>query len=147
MHHGTEEEHTYTIHCWSSMDAILDLIQDPDLHPSFTFYPKHHYILNSQTNTYMRVWTDIHTGDDWWELQGWLRSLIIFIWLLISIRMRLDWKRLWFKWHYTAVLQSWTSLEYRKHGECGDGYETFLDISGWVETVRVGQFTWVSCQM
>jgi hypothetical protein len=51
------------------MDAILDLIEDPDLHPSFTFYPERHYVLNPRTGKNMRVWTDIHTGDDWWELQ------------------------------------------------------------------------------
>ena len=28
------------------MAAIQDLIEDPDLHPSFTFYPEHHYVLN-----------------------------------------------------------------------------------------------------
>ena len=51
------------------MEAILGVIEDPDLHPSFTFYPEHHYILNPQTKELMRVWTDIYTGDDWWELQ------------------------------------------------------------------------------
>ena len=51
------------------MDAILDLIEDPDLHSSFTFYPEHHYVLNPRTGTNMGVWTDIHTGDDWWRLQ------------------------------------------------------------------------------
>ena len=59
------------------MKAILDLIQDPDLQPSFTFYPEQHYVLNPQTNTNMRVFTDIHTGNGWWELQVYLTSLII----------------------------------------------------------------------
>ena len=77
MHSGAEENHTYTVYCRSSMDAILGLIQDPDLHPSFTFYPERHYILNPRANTNMRVWTDIHTGDDWWELQVGLVSLTI----------------------------------------------------------------------
>ena len=26
----------------------------------------------------MRVWTDIHTGDDWWELQVWSTSWVVF---------------------------------------------------------------------
>lgn len=51
------------------MEAILDVIEDPDLHPLFTFYPERHYILDPQTGELVRVWTDIHTGDDWWELQ------------------------------------------------------------------------------
>ena len=59
------------------MQAILDLIQDPDLRPSFTFYSEHHYVLNPRTNKNMRVFTDIHTGDDWWELQVYLTSLAI----------------------------------------------------------------------
>ena len=69
VHGGTEERRTYNIYCRSSMDAILDLVEDPDLQPSFTFYPERHYILNPRTGTNMRVWTDIHTGDDWWKLQ------------------------------------------------------------------------------
>jgi len=59
------------------MAAILDLIEDPDLHPSFTYYPERHYVLNPRTNTNMRVFTDIYTGDDWWELQVCLISSII----------------------------------------------------------------------
>ena len=51
------------------MKAILDAIQDTDLLHSLTYYPEHHYILNPRTNTNMRVWTDIYTGDEWWELQ------------------------------------------------------------------------------
>lgn len=77
-HGGIEEDRKYTIHCRSSLNAILDVIQDPDLYPSFTFYPERHYILNPRTNTNMRVWTDIHTGDDWWELQVCLKSLVLF---------------------------------------------------------------------
>jgi len=73
-HSGTEDKRTYIVHCRSSLDAILDLIQDPDIHPSFTFYPEHHYVLNPRTKKNMRVWTDIHTGDDWWELQVWSTS-------------------------------------------------------------------------
>lgn len=51
------------------MDAILGVIEDPNLRPLFTFYPERHFVLNPQTKKLMRVWTDIHTGDDWWELQ------------------------------------------------------------------------------
>ena len=51
------------------MEEILDVIEDPNLRPSFTFYPERHYVFNPQTKKPMRMWTDIHTGDDWWELQ------------------------------------------------------------------------------
>lgn len=68
--HGVKsEDRTYTIFFRPAMEAILDVIEDPDLHPSFTFYPERHYVLNPQTKKPMHVWTDIHTGDDWWELQ------------------------------------------------------------------------------
>ena len=68
--HGIDEEDwTYTVYYHPAMEAILDVIEDPDLHPSFTFYPEHHYVLNPQTKKLMCVWTDVHTGDDWWELQ------------------------------------------------------------------------------
>ena len=69
VHGGTEKNRVYPVHCRSSMDAILDVIEDPDLRPSFTFYPEQHYVLNPRPGENMRVWTDIHTGDDWWELQ------------------------------------------------------------------------------
>ena len=68
-HGGKSEDRTYTVSFRPAMKAILEVIEDPDLHPSFTFYPEHHYVLNPQTQKPMRVWTDIHTGDDWWELQ------------------------------------------------------------------------------
>ena len=68
--HGiNEEDWTYTVYYRPAMEAILDVIEDPDLCPSFTFYPERHYVLNPQTKKLMRVWTDVHTGDDWWELQ------------------------------------------------------------------------------
>lgn len=68
--HGVKsEDRTYTISFRPAMEAILAVIEDPDLHPSFMFYPERHYVLNPQTKKPMRVWTDIHTGDDWWELQ------------------------------------------------------------------------------
>ena len=67
------------------MNAILDLIEDPDLQPSFTYYPEHHYILNPRTNANMRVWSDIYTGDDWWELQVCFDVFNYSMQLLISI--------------------------------------------------------------
>ena len=68
--HGVKsEDRTYTVFFCPAMEAILDVIEDPDLHPSITFYPERHYVFNPQTGKSMQVWTDIHTGDDWWELQ------------------------------------------------------------------------------
>ena len=74
-HGANEEDRTYTVHCRPAMEAILDAIEDPDLRPPFIFYPERHYILNPHTHKTMRVWTDIHTADDWWLLQVHLYTL------------------------------------------------------------------------
>lgn len=68
-HGGNEEDRTYTVHCRPTMEAILDVIEDPDLRPSFIFYPERHYLMNPQTHKLMRAWTDVYTGDDWWQIQ------------------------------------------------------------------------------
>jgi len=39
-HHTKKEDRSYTVHCRPAMEAILDTIEDPDLHPSFIFYPE-----------------------------------------------------------------------------------------------------------
>jgi hypothetical protein len=71
------------------MDATKDVIQDPDLLPSMIFYPERHYVLNPRTKKNMRVWTDIHTGDDWWMLQVYFISVILVTgWLITFIRIR-----------------------------------------------------------
>ena len=68
--HGVNNENrTYAVYCRPAMGAILDTIEDPDLRPSFIFYPEWHYVLNPHTHKLMRVWSDIHTADDWWMLQ------------------------------------------------------------------------------
>ena len=51
------------------MDAVLRLIEDPYLRGAFTMYPQRHYIHNPCGGLNMRVWTDLHTADDWWSLQ------------------------------------------------------------------------------
>lgn len=50
------------------MDAILQVIEDPDLRGVFTSYPQRHYVRDPRGGN-MRVWTDVHTADDWWSLQ------------------------------------------------------------------------------
>jgi len=74
-HRGEKEVRMYTVHCRPAMEAILDAIEDSDLHPSFIFYSEQHYTLNPYTHKLMRVWTDIHTADDWWMLQVYFYTL------------------------------------------------------------------------
>ena len=51
------------------MDAVLRVIEDPDLREAFTMYPQRHYVRDPHGGPNMRVWTDVHTADDWWSLQ------------------------------------------------------------------------------
>ena len=85
QHSGTTDERSYNIYCRDSMDAILDVIQDPDLHPSLKFNPERHYVLNPRTKKNMRVWTDIHTSDDWWKLQVSITSIILVTGLPLTL--------------------------------------------------------------
>lgn len=52
-----------------AMDAVFRLIEDPDLRGLFTMYPERHYIRDPSGGPNMRVWTNLHTADDWWSLQ------------------------------------------------------------------------------
>jgi len=51
------------------MDEILKVIEDPDLRGVLTMYPQQHYVCDPRGGPNMRVWTDVHTADDWWSLQ------------------------------------------------------------------------------
>ena len=64
-----KEDRTYTVRYRPAMDAMLRLIKDPDLRESFTMYPQQHYIRDPCGGPNMRVWTDLHTANDWWSLQ------------------------------------------------------------------------------
>ncbi|KAF9789541.1 hypothetical protein BJ322DRAFT_1105394 [Thelephora terrestris] len=63
-----QEQRTYTVRYRPAMDAVLRMIEDPDLRGAFTMYPQRHYICDPCGGN-MRVWTDVHTADDWWSLQ------------------------------------------------------------------------------
>ncbi|KAF9784788.1 hypothetical protein BJ322DRAFT_1109498 [Thelephora terrestris] len=63
-----EEQRTYTVRYRPAMDAVLRTIKDPDLRGVFTTYPQRHYVHDPHGGN-MRVWTDLHTADDWWSLQ------------------------------------------------------------------------------
>ena len=64
-----KEDRTYTVRYRPAMDAILRTIEDPDLRGIFTKYPQRHYVRDPHDGSNMRVWTDVHTADDWWSLQ------------------------------------------------------------------------------
>ena len=64
-----KEDQTYTIRYRPVMDAILRLIEDPNLQGVFITYPERHYVCDPHGGPSVRVWTDLHTADDWWSLQ------------------------------------------------------------------------------
>ena len=67
----------YTVRFRPALDAVRQVLEDPGLRSSLICYPERHYVQNPRTNENMRVWSDVHTADDWWELQVILTSFIV----------------------------------------------------------------------
>jgi len=63
------EDRVYTVRYRPIMDAVLRTIEDPDLQGVLNMYPQRRYIQDPRGGPDMRVWTDVHTADDWWSLQ------------------------------------------------------------------------------
>lgn len=63
------EQRTYTVRYRPAMDVILRTIEDPNLQGLLNMYPQQHYVRDPRGGPNMRVWTDVHTADDWWSLQ------------------------------------------------------------------------------
>ena len=84
----------YTVCYHPAMDAILNLIEDPDLRGVLNLYPQQHYMCDPHGGPNMRVWTDVHMADDWWSLQVLSPISLSPFALMIDSRIRLDQKRL-----------------------------------------------------
>lgn len=78
-HANKTEERKYTLNYRPALPALLDVLEDPDLHGKLVFYPERRYVRNPLGGN-MRVWSELETGDDWWDLQ--VRRLKIIINLL-----------------------------------------------------------------
>ena len=63
------EMRDYTVRFRPALDAVKQVLEDPALRKSLIRYPERHYVRKPGTNGNMRVWSDVHTADDWWELQ------------------------------------------------------------------------------
>ena len=50
-------------------DAVKHVLEDSALRRHLIRYPERHYIRKPGTSENMRVWSDVHTADNWWELQ------------------------------------------------------------------------------
>lgn len=68
-HSKTKETRDYTVRFRPALDAVKHVLEDPALRKHLIRYPERHYVRKPGTNENMRVWTDVHTADDWWELQ------------------------------------------------------------------------------
>jgi len=66
---GATEMRKYNVRFRPALDAVKHVLEDPALRRHLIRYPERHYIRKPGTNENMRVWSDVHTADDWWELQ------------------------------------------------------------------------------
>ena len=60
---------TYHVRFHPALDTVKHVLEDPALRGSLVRYPERRYVRKPGTDTNMRVWSDVHTADDWWELQ------------------------------------------------------------------------------
>ena len=64
-----KETRKYTVRFRPALDAVKHALEDPALRKHLIRYPERRYVRKPGTNENMRVWTDVHTADDWWQLQ------------------------------------------------------------------------------
>jgi hypothetical protein len=69
IHRGAVENRTYTIRFRPALDAVRQVLEDPEIFKSLTRYPERRYIRKLGTQQNMRVWSEAWTGDDWWHIQ------------------------------------------------------------------------------
>ena len=69
----------YRVRFRPALDAIKCVLEDPALRGSFICYPEKHYIRKPGTNANMRVWSDVHTANDWWKLQVLIGIILLFV--------------------------------------------------------------------
>ena len=68
-HRRKKEMWQYTVRFCPVLDAVRQVLEDPGLQKSLICCPERHYVWKLGTNKSMRVWSDVHTADDWWEIQ------------------------------------------------------------------------------
>ena len=68
-HKKETEMRNYKVRFRPALDAVKHVLEDPALRQHLIRYPEKHYIRKPGTDENMRVWSDVHTADDWWELQ------------------------------------------------------------------------------
>lgn len=67
IHGGVTEDRSYTFHFRPALPAILRIVEDPSLQEHLVFWPEQHYVWRE--GKVVREWSEVHSGDDWWEMQ------------------------------------------------------------------------------
>lgn len=68
-HKKTTETRSYRVHFRPALDAVKHVLEDPALRKCLIRHPERRYVRKPGAGENMHVWTDVHTADDWWELQ------------------------------------------------------------------------------
>jgi len=82
-HQGVIENCTYIIRFRPALNAVCQVLEDPDIFESLTLYPEHRYIRKLGTQQNMHVWSEAWTGDDWWHIQVCPWSL--YLWPILNV--------------------------------------------------------------
>ena len=69
----------YTVRFRPALVAVKRVLEDPALRSSFIRYPEKRYVWKPGTDVNMRVWSDVHTADNWWKLQVFISIIILFM--------------------------------------------------------------------
>ena len=75
-HKKSTEMRQYKVRFRPALDAVKHVLEDPALQERLIRYPEKHYVRKPGTDENMRVWSDVHTASDWWELQ--VVSVVLF---------------------------------------------------------------------
>lgn len=78
-HSNTTETRKYKVRFRPALEAVKHVLEDPALQGYMIYHPERHYVRKPGTNENMRVWSDVHTADDWWELQASGGYVVLYI--------------------------------------------------------------------
>ena len=78
-HNSVTEMRGYKVRSRPALDAVKHVLEDPALRGSLICHPEKRYVRKPGTDVNMRVWSDVHTADDWWKLQVFIGIIILFV--------------------------------------------------------------------
>lgn len=82
-HQGVIDNRTYVVRFRPALDAVRQVLEDPDIFKTLTLYPECRYIRKPGTQQNMRVWSEAWTGDDWWHIQ--VRPRCLYPWPILNV--------------------------------------------------------------